>query len=302
MRVLNDFGHTAIVVGNRRFKNGDKVEVKINDLEISVDKISEKNIRKYMLNLHDAKLYGTEVVGGKAMNLSTLKSKGYNVPHGFVITTAFFEQVVKDGKVDKKLYKEQIAKIINGINHKKGLQYAVRSSANVEDSKEYSFAGQFDSYLFVPFSQLEEKILQVLESTFSKNVKTYASSVNKKGVAKGIKMAVIVQEMVDADKAGVVFGKDVQTGSEDLVVIDVVKGVAEGVVEGTAETQRIIYSKNKDTVRIVSGSTRYLDRFEIDTLVEMIYGVEQLMGEIQDIEWAIDKRGNFWVIQSRPLS
>ena len=300
MRVLNDFGHTAVTVGNRTFKTGDKVEIKVHGMQIAVNKISKEAAKNYAVNLYDAKLYGNSLVGGKAINLSKLKSRGYNVPHGYVLTTAFCGGLLESSKVDRSKVLPLVLEVLRGVGLSKEKIYAVRSSANVEDGKQFSFAGQFESFLFVSYDQVAEKVVDVVESSFSTAVEKYAKE------AKGseeIKMAVIVQEMIDAEKAGVVFGKDIQTNNPDLVVIDAGEGVAEGVVEGTSETQRIVYSKSKDEFHFsgVKKDKNILDRYEIDALVEMNQGLEQLMGELQDVEWAIDKEDNIWIIQSRSL-
>ena len=120
---------------------------------------------------------------------------------------------------------------------------------------------------------------------------------------KPIKMAVVIQEMVDVSKSGVIFGKDIQTGNEDFIVIDVAKGLCEGVVDGVAKTQRIYYSRNKNQIinQTCGEIKSILNKIEISSLIEMTNSVEKLMGGIQDIEWAIDKKNNIWVVQSRDL-
>ncbi len=285
MRVLNDFGHTAIVVGNRVFKNHEEILIKSKNSQIFIDRLSKKVTQDLAVHLYDARLFGRELVGGKAMNLSILKSKGFNVPHGTVLTTKFALG-----------YWPKIEKTTSwGKRH-----YAVRSSADVEDTTEHAFAGQFKSFLNVKRSDLRSKVEAVIESKKAPRVKKYLSALGK---TKPIKMAVVIQEMVDAAKSGVVFGKDLETGNTDWVVIDVTRGLGEGVVEGTAKTQRIVYSKSKD--QVVNGKTKrsekILSRMETDSLVEMAKSLESLMGEPQDIEWSIDKSGQIWLIQTRGL-
>lgn len=323
MRVLNDFGHTAIVVGNRKFKAGEEVIIKEKDSQISIESVSGMKVKSLITNLHDARLYGRETVGGKAINLSLLKSKGFNVPHGVVLTTNFFDLVVSRemkkrakelGKtptfnpallkefsqihfnLPPKLWKQVCAAA--KMSPKK--KYAVRSSANVEDSTNHAFAGQFETFLNVNYQDIPEKVFGVIRSAFDAKISQYFSALNR---AWSVKMAVIVQEMVDAEKSGVVFGKDIQTGNEDLIVIDVAAGLGRGVVDGTAKTQRVVYSRSKDSlVGMNLGDLEgLLSKTEMDSLVEMTLSVEKLMGKTQDIEWAIDKEGNIWLIQTRDL-
>ena len=290
MRVLNDFGHTALVVGNKDFKNGEEILIKVVSGEISIENLSQSNIKKYLTNLYDAQLFGLEIVGGKANNLSILKSKGFNVPHGWVITTNFC-----DNKTDK-IWQD----IQTSINLNPNKLYAVRSSATVEDQKEHSFAGQFATYLNVKTDKIKDKVIAVINSTRSRQVISYQKAMK---MDKPIKMAVVIQEMVDVAKSGVIFGKDIQTGNEDFIVIDVAKGLCEGVVDGIAKTQRIYYSRNKNQIiNQTDGEIKsVLNKIEIGSLIEMTNSVERLMGGIQDIEWAIDKNNNIWVVQSRDL-
>jgi pyruvate,water dikinase len=294
MRVLSDFGHTAITIGTRLFNDGEEVIIKSKDGHITIDPITKENLKDYVVNLHDALLYSRSVVGGKALNLSILKAKGFNVPHGAVLTTNL---TAESNDVLASIW----PKIEASMSLKKTLKYAVRSSANVEDGSEYSFAGQFDSFLNVSCKDIKSRVHEVLKSVEKSALKAYMEVLKK---PEAIKMAVIVQEMIDADKSGVVFGKDVQTGDDDLIVIDVTKGLASGVVEGTAKTHRVVYSRMKD--KIISetngNDSRLLTRLEVDALVEMVQSIENLMGETQDIEWAIDKKGSIWIIQTRGIS
>jgi len=315
MRVLNDFGHTAIVVGNRTFKEGEEVIVKVQGDQVLIDRVLEGSMKNFVVNLHDAKLYGRELTGGKAMNISLLKAKGFNVPHGVVLTTNFFNKIVAATLAKNHLSQEIKPSIFNlkfeistdlwqqilkasGLSSKE--KYAVRSSANVEDQAEHSFAGQFVTFLKVDYQSLKEKVAAVIKSTFDPRVARYTAALSS---SKGIKMAVVIQQMVEAERSGVVFGKDIQTGDEDLIVIDVACGLGEGVVDGTSQSQRIIYSRSKNTLINNSAKQKqsFLSRIEIDSLIEMTLSIERLMGGVQDIEWAIDKKGDIWLIQTRDL-
>lgn len=322
MRVLNDFGHSAITVGNRKFAHNEEVMIKTDqEGQIQIIRQKSRRLAKYAVNLFDAKLYGNRLVGGKAMNLSILKSKGFSVPHGLVLTTNFFDKTVL-AAVGAKEYKRLISgqnqasqKILNGkfkldskmwssiaqnFSIDRDKKYAVRSSATVEDQKEHSFAGQFASYLNVEPDKIEDAVVNVIRSTFSSQVVKYLSALNKQ---LALKMAVVVHEMVDADKSGVIFGKDIQTGNEDNIIIDLASGLGSGVVDGVAKTQRIVYSKNRDKIVAMNkGRAKALfSEAEVKALIKMSRSIEQLMGGPQDIEWALDKQGKLWVLQSRDI-
>ncbi|MCA9378818.1 ribbon-helix-helix protein, CopG family, partial [Candidatus Dojkabacteria bacterium] len=102
MRVLTDFGHTAIVVGSRKYEDGEQVLVKVDaDQQINIQRLSIADRSSAVVGLYDARLYGIEKVGGKAFNLSILKTKGFNVPHGFVLTTEVFDQVIAENFTQK---------------------------------------------------------------------------------------------------------------------------------------------------------------------------------------------------------
>lgn len=295
MRVLNDFGHTAVVVGNRVFKEGEEILVKAAKGQVSIEFLDKGTNGNYVVDLYDARLFGKETVGGKAANLSLLKAKGFRVPHGWVITTKVFDQIYEKGKSLAQLW----PRILPNLDLTDKKKYAIRSSANVEDQLEHSFAGQFHTYLKVDGSQVQTRTAEVMGSVFSKQVGTYLSSVNMK---LPLKMAVVVQEMVDADRSGVIFGKDLQTGNTDSVVIDVARGLGEGVVDGVVKTQRVIYSRNKnEIVNSYDHERKLLTKIEVNALIEMAFSLERLMGRTQDIEWAIDKQGRVWVIQTRDL-
>ncbi|MFQ5493698.1 MAG: PEP/pyruvate-binding domain-containing protein, partial [Candidatus Dojkabacteria bacterium] len=217
MRVLSDFGHTALTVGNRRFKHGEEILIKLQkDNFISIEKVSDTDMTKYLVNLYDAKLYGKEKVGGKAFNLSLLKSKGFNVPHGVVLTTELFEESVRS-EVSEKRFENLFASnsidpgfiaelsnnqysipnkiwkdILKQSKFNKNMKYAIRSSATVEDQAEHSFAGQFTTHLNVKPDKIKGSVEDVIRSTFSERVAQYFSALGKKW---STKMAVVVQEM-----------------------------------------------------------------------------------------------------------
>lgn len=290
MRILTDFGHTAIVVGNRSFKNGEELIIKTKDGQIVIDSVTNSALKNYILHLYDAQLFSKELVGGKAFNLSILKSKGFNVPHGFVLTTVFTES-----KNREKIW----AEINSSGKFKTDRKYAVRSSANVEDNIGHSFAGQFESFLNIKSEKIFEKVSEVIKSSEKESVIKYVTALNKD---LKIRMAVVIQEMVNAEFAGVAFGKNIETGNEDQIVIDIAKGLGQGVVEGTTKTQRIYYSRVRDEIKTEKNSEKgFLTRLQIDSLIEMTQSLENLMGARQDIEWAIDKTGQIWIIQTREI-
>lgn len=308
MRVLTDFGHTAIVVGNRKFEENEEVLLKTDASgEIIIKKAHES---RFVQNLYDAKLFGVDMVGGKALNLSLLKGHGFNVPHGVVLTTDFFMKVLKDHKLDlEKFIKNPIHlsinqdlwnEIMDSQKLDQTIKYSVRSSATVEDQRNHSFAGQFTTELNITYEGLKEATESVLNSVSTDSVKKYLQAYGDKQML--FKMAVVVQEMIDPIYAGVIFSKDIRTMNSDHIIIEMKTGTAEGVVDGTSLTTKAVFSRNeseiitKPDLSIVPITTP-----ELEALISMTKSIEDSMGGPQDIEWAIDHSGKFWVLQSRDI-
>ncbi|MCI4668954.1 MAG: phosphoenolpyruvate synthase, partial [Bacteroidia bacterium] len=162
-------------------------------------------------------LVSQEILGGKAMNLmhlekvSQMQGINFKVPKWQVVT---WEQL--NSLLPKELQKEtdfelvssfvnqleipieviaEIKRNFNILNEQSGNWFAVRSSALDEDGTNFSFAGQFESYLFVAPEQLGEYIKKVWLSAFSKRVQSYRA---ENGLPPQVKISVIIQEMVDS--------------------------------------------------------------------------------------------------------
>jgi rifampicin phosphotransferase len=186
-------------------------------------------------------------IGGKAENLFRLLGSGMNVPTFVVIPQevliAYFPAAVLDS--DRSKIKEFIQQLVIPENEIQNLlaefpgttYFAVRSSSIDEDGNEFSFAGQFESHLFVTKENIAEKIKSVWCSAFSERVFEYRKN-NKLEQKPGI--AVIVQEMLDADVAGVAFGINPVTGNKNEKLISSVYGLGEGLVSGELNSDNFI--------------------------------------------------------------
>lgn len=307
MRILKDFGHTAIVVGNREFKEGDEIHLFTSDNgEIFIQNLKENPCEEYIQNLYDAQLFGLQKVGGKAYNLSLLKTNGYNIPHGVVLTTDFFDKVALDSGVKSiadvealSISSDQWKGILASKDIDKNKLYSVRSSATVEDQKDYSFAGQFSTFLNVEFKDLKTNVENVMKSIGTSAVLQYVKAAGK---GKSFKMAVVLQEMVEPMYSGVIFGKNIQTNNEDEIVIDIANGLAEGIVDGNVESTRVVFSRNEgEIIKAPDLKLVKITKAELNALVEMALSLERLMGGPQDIEWSIDKEGIIWLLQTRDV-
>ncbi|MEV7624864.1 PEP/pyruvate-binding domain-containing protein [Actinoplanes sp. NPDC089786] len=216
-------------------------------------------MQSYCIALTEAR--DVTVVGGKAAGLGELIRLGERVPDGFVITPSASSSDVLDA----------YARLGGGT-------VAVRSSATAEDRADASFAGQYDSVLGVDG---DDALLAAVEacraSLHGSRAVPYRST---RGVpADDVHMAVVVQRMVDAEVAGVLFTADPVTGRRDAMLAEAAGGT--GVVDGTTTVDRAAAPAD---------------------LAAVGERVQRHFGAPQDIEWARDRDGTLWLLQARPIT
>lgn len=201
---------------------------------------------------------------------------------------------------------------------------AVRSSATAEDSADASFAGLQDTLLWILTPEaLERALLQCWASLYS--VPSISYRLRRAMPEDEVAMAVVVQKMVDARKAGVLFTRSPASGDRSVIVIEGAWGLGSAVVSGEVTPDRFVVAKitGEITVREIrdkhcmhrprdGGGTievetpadmqnqPCLDDAEIGQLRELGRRIERHYGCPQDIEWAFDQRGTLHVLQSRP--
>ena len=162
--------------------------------------------------------------------------------------------------------------------------YAVRSSALAEDTEGASWAGQFETFLNTSTNDVITKVEECHNSAKSR-AKAYAKD---KGTA-SFDIAVVVQEMLKPEYAGVLFTKDPLSG-EDSLITEYVEGLGEELVSGRADPKRIVLDSNEVKAP-----------FDTNQLSDLAKRVEELFGMPQDIEWAwADNR--IWLVQARPIT
>src|SRR3954451_11115151 len=180
-----------------------------------------------VLPLEGCKGEAAEITGGKAAGLGRLIEAGLPVPPGFAVTTHAFKAAYG------KPMPGDVAQAITDAYAQLGddVAVAVRSSATAEDAGDASFAGQQDTYLWVRGANaVFEHVARCWGSLFNDNAVEYRA---KMGYSEDdLAMAVVVQEMVDADAAGVALTLDPATGDRGTVYIEVALGLGEGVVRG----------------------------------------------------------------------
>ncbi|HMK56739.1 MAG TPA: PEP/pyruvate-binding domain-containing protein [Dissulfurispiraceae bacterium] len=199
--------------------------------------------------------------------------------------------------------------------------FSVRSSALQEDG-EFSFAGQYATFLNVHPGQVMQRYKDVVASLFTSRALFYFKT---KGLSESdMVMSVGVLRMIDAKAAGVIYSKDPNNSRSTDVVLSSVRGLGKCVVDGTVtpESYRIsrsleivsrdIHPQEKMIVCLAEGSTEEVDLTaaageqsisddEIRTLAGYALYIERHYDGPQDIEWAMDRGGSFYILQTRPL-
>jgi rifampicin phosphotransferase len=179
---------------------------------------------------------------------------------------------------------------------------AVRSSATAEDLPSASFAGQYDSYLNVvgPGAVLRH-VSRCWASLFSARAVTYRL---RNGFDhREVRMAVVVQEMVAPQAAGIVFTADPVTSSRKLASVEASFGLGEALVSGLANADTFKVRDGEVVARATPAREQQpaLTDAEVLRLVQLGRRIEAHFGHPQDIEWCLAE-GDFWIVQSRPIT
>ncbi len=201
---------------------------------------------------------------------------------------------------------------------------AVRSSATAEDASDASFAGMQDTYLWVKGpGQTLDLVRSCWGSLYSVESISYR---RRRGfVEKDVSMAVVVQSMVDARSAGVMFTRSPLTGDRSVMAIEGSWGLGSAVVGGEVTPDRWVVGKITGEISVREISTKLirhaaaaaggtetvpvpgqlqcvasLSDDEIQALRAIGRKVERHYGRPQDIEWAVDPHGDILLLQSRP--
>jgi len=300
------------------------------------------------------------IAGGKAANLGELISAGFNVPGGFVLTTASYDyflekndllklispllekvdasseaslqdcshkirKAFEDAIVPEDLRFEVLKEFHSLFESKKKLGLvAVRSSATAEDLPTASFAGQQDTFLNVyEPDDLIDKVKQCWSSLFTPRAISYRSS---KGFEHSkVKLAVVVQKMVNSEVAGIMFTVD-PNSELPHIIIEAGYGLGEAIVGGKVTPDTYVVDKfhtkiinkriAKQTWKLVRGKTGDTVREEVPVrdsekqklTDEQILEVADIGNQIElhynkpmDIEWCLED-GEFYVVQARPVT
>ncbi|MGE5373548.1 MAG: PEP/pyruvate-binding domain-containing protein, partial [Bacteroidota bacterium] len=312
----------------------------------------------YVLSLSDISA-SLEKVGGKGLSLAKMIAAGFPVPDGFHITTEAYRAFVEANDLQtkiltalKKVDTSQPATLeaaSASIGHFFAEAFipdniaspiketylaldaphlapavAVRSSATAEDLPEASFAGQQETFLNIRGQDaLLDAVKRCWASLWTGRAIAYRmkNNVDQNAVA----LAVVVQEMVNADAAGILFTANPINGRRDEIVINAAWGLGEAIVGGLVSPDTIVADKATGKVKSVdvaektvitvlteSGTreqrldetrrrAQVLKDAELVALVELARRIENYYERPQDIEWC-RKDGQFFIVQSRPIT
>lgn len=296
-------------------------------------------------------------VGGKALSLILMTQKGFPVPQGFVLPVHFFEPWLEtlaastewraaqtaDGPALKQLTEALQAKCQNLpytkqqqeavrdaledalktiAQNQAGRIFAVRSSSPEEDLENASFAGGYETTLGVTSDSLESAIRHSFASLFDERIYLYK---HEHGIPTGRpRIAVIIQQQVDADSAGVAFSLNPLNNCYDEVLINANYGLGETVVSGTVDPDQFVIDRlarkvieknvgrSGSVVRLnstggVIQSQRSdetgasLTEEQALTIVDLVREVEAAYEKPVDIEWAFSV-GKLYLLQARPIT
>ncbi|PYG87214.1 pyruvate,water dikinase [Ruminiclostridium sufflavum DSM 19573] len=276
------------------------------------------------------------LAGGKGANLGEMTQAGFPVPKGFCITTEVYRDFVKDADLfgEPEPDAEQIREKLQSLplpdylpemlreamkKFKPDALFSVRSSATAEDLPYASFAGQQDTYLNVPVSEIENAVRNCFASLYTDRAVEYRK---KNNIEKAL-MCVIVQQMVFSEAAGVLFTADPVSGNRHIEVIDAGFGLGEALVSGLVTPDHYYYNKKKGAVSerrislkkiailpLINGGTitkeinsakQVLSGEQIKELASFGEKLEQHYGMPQDVEWAIQDN-KLYILQTRAIT
>lgn len=300
-----------------------------------------------------------ETIGGKGVSLARLAAADLPVPGGFHITTAAYQMFVAKNnlqsnilealqlvdmaqpatleKSSAKIYAafaaasiapDLVNEIRQAYHSNISLTYqspvAVRSSATAEDLPDMSFAGQMETYLNL---YSEEQVLEAVRRCWASlwTARAIGYRVHQGISHDEVSLAVIVQQLVPADAAGVLFTANPLTGACDQVVINAAWGLGEAVVSGQVTPDNVVVNKVSKktieqqindkavmTVRTADGTYNEAVPFhqrkqavltpkQVAELTRLSVQIENLYGQPMDIEWALE-RDHFFILQARPIT
>jgi phosphohistidine swiveling domain-containing protein len=227
-----------------------------------------------------------ELMGPKARNLHQLKLRGFTVPPGFVLF-------------------DKCSDLNEAISRLGGLPVAVRSSGSMEDLPNASFAGLYETMLFIrSCSELHDAIKKCFESKQSARVRDYLETKKISYKPDDLTMSVLVQKMVEAKVAGVIFTLNPTNGREEEFYIEYCQGVGERLVSGHVTPTTVTYNWPEDKIlnHTINTEGTTISDVALQELCHLAARIQAFYGKPQDIEWAIGEDDKIYILQSRPVT
>lgn len=266
-----------------------------------------------VVRFHEPACADVRVAGGKGASLAAMTAAGLPVPPGFAIAAPVLGDRVDAERLRKlaaagdhaaaqdlvRRAEPPTGEIAAAYEALGDGRVAVRSSACAEDSQAASFAGQQETYLNVEgVEDVCARVVDCWASFFSERALFYRSH---KGSLDDLAMAVVVQRMVDADKAGVLFTVDPVRRRRDRMIVEAVRGLGEQVVSGEVTPDHYAIDRAGAVKRSTTPNGGVLDAEELAELAALGRRLEEHFGGPQDVEWAIEG-GRVFLLQSRPVT
>ncbi|MDA3054389.1 MULTISPECIES: PEP/pyruvate-binding domain-containing protein [unclassified Campylobacter] len=302
-----------------------------------------------ILKFNDQKAVNIALCGGKGASLAKMSQAGFAVPQGFIVTASAYKKFIANANLElnfeygnleilekqsenlrKKLLnlplpddlKDEIKENLALLGANKS--YSVRSSSTLEDLANSAFAGAHDTFLNQKgIDEITQKIKECFISLWLPRAIAYR---HKQGFAQeNADMAVVVQEMIFADKAGVSFAINPVNGNFDEILINANYGLGESVVCGEYDVDE--YHIDKNSLNLISSviankqksilwgengtyeseiqpnlaNLACLSEDELKQIAQLNIKTSAHYGFVQDIEWAI-KDNKLYLLQSRPIT
>jgi phosphohistidine swiveling domain-containing protein len=302
--------------------------------------------RDFVLELRQVGWSDLDAAGGKGANLGELTRAGLPVPAGFIATTAVYDRFVAFGRLGETIDRAlqdgdgaairaafEAAAVPPDVERALLAAYdqlgqgavAVRSSATAEDLPEAAFAGQQDTFLnVIGPDALLDAVRRCWASLWTDRAIAYRTRLGLD--QRTVKLAVVVQRMVPAEAAGVLFTAHPVSGARDAIVIDASPGLGEAVVSGLATPDHVVLRRGRRGWRIaerrlgqrevvvraiagggterVDGGGRAIPALPDSALRELARlgaEIERHFGRPQDVEWAW-AGGKPFIVQARPIT
>ncbi|WP_159434291.1 PEP/pyruvate-binding domain-containing protein [Peptoclostridium litorale] len=280
--------------------------------------------------------YPIQAIGRKSRNLSICKREGFNVPDGFCINTKCYRRFLAHNKLNKFI-KMEISKkpfedmrweelwdaslriqsafikaempsdieldILNQLSRwSEGTSFAIRSSSPQEDTRAYSFAGIYESYVDVKGAlDVLDKVKLVWASLWSDRSLLYKNEISLDVLKSS--MAVLVQRMEYKDVSGIAFTANPISNDATSIIIEAIEGSLDMLVSNLKTPERIQIDKASGNIKLIQSplSKRLLEDSRIRSLQKQVLSLEKLFNEPVDVEWT-GLGEDFTVLQVRPIT